>query len=43
MKGVEIQLRIIPKKYGVDSAVQFLKNSILELIVFLETIRQRGS
>ena len=43
MKGVKMKLRIIMKKYTVDSAVQFPKKSILRPKVFIGTTRQRGS
>lgn len=39
----KIELRIIIKKYEVDTAIQFPTKSILPPMVFTKTNRQRGS
>ena len=43
IRGVEMKLRIIMKKYEVDSAIKFLKKWILRPLVITGTIRQRWS
>ena len=43
IKGVKMTLRIITKKYEIETAKQFLMKSIFWLMVFKETTRQRRS
>ena len=41
--GIKMKLKIITKKYWVNSALQFPTKSIIQPMVFKQTVRHRGS